>query len=95
MMIQILIPSGRTRLATLSQPLGRKGKHTCFSKADAKVQLFFHICKYFTKKHAFLYNFAQILPLIDYKHRQDRDKKSKFMPKQEIGIRRQQNADIA
>ena len=61
MMIQILIPSGRTRLATLSQPLGRKGKHTCFSKADAKVQLFFHICKYFTKKHAFLYNFAQVV----------------------------------
>ena len=41
-------------LATPSQPLGRKGKHACFSKADAKIEHFFHICKYFAKKACFL-----------------------------------------
>ena len=29
---------------------GRKSKHTCFSKADAKVLLFFELTKYFAKK---------------------------------------------
>ena len=29
---------------------GRKSKHTCFSKASAKVQLFFELTKYFCKK---------------------------------------------
>ncbi len=31
---------------------GRKSKHTCFSKASAKVQLFFELTKYFDKKNA-------------------------------------------
>ena len=31
---------------------GRKSKHTCFSKASAKVQLFFELTKYFCKKNA-------------------------------------------
>ena len=39
---------------------GRKSKHTCFSKASAKVLLFFELTKYFCKKNArkmhFLYN---------------------------------------
>ena len=39
-------------------PLGRKGKHACFSKADAKVQHFFHICKYFDKKELFFVFFS-------------------------------------
>ena len=29
---------------------GRKSKHTCFSKASAKVLLFFDMTKYFSKK---------------------------------------------
>ena len=29
---------------------GRKSKHTCFSKASAKVRLFFELTKYFCKK---------------------------------------------
>ena len=45
-------------------PLGRKGKHACFSKADAKVRQKNHICKYFAKKHAFL---AKNSPIVQYK----------------------------
>ena len=48
-------------------PLGRKGKHACFSKADAKVVHFFHICKFFAKKHAFFVFFSPFVPYLDYK----------------------------
>ena len=72
-MIQILIPSGlQVCITALSKPLGRKGKHACFSKADAKVQHFFHICKYFTKKHAFFDNLCHFLQYEYYKRRQER-----------------------
>ena len=70
-MIQILIPSGlQVCITALSKPLGRKGKHACFSKADAKVVHFFHICKFFAKKHAFFAIFAQFLQNNDYKQGQ-------------------------
>ena len=50
-------------------PLGRKGKHACFSKADAKVRQKFHICKYFAKKHAFFGKNCRIVQNEDIKRR--------------------------
>ena len=62
---QMLLPSvWRKKIRSSKENLifnvrasGRKSKHTCFSKASAKVQLFFELTKYFCKKNAKKYHF--------------------------------------
>ena len=48
---------------------GRKSKHTCFSKASAKVQLFFDMTKYFCKKmHIKMHFLCNSLKINDFKN---------------------------